>query len=711
MEPTVTVNTSVSCGIGPDCAGVTPETSRHVLSSNGMSVVPCKDPCSLLHLPEPPMLKVLGYLSFRDILATAKTCTYLNQVITSEHLLAKRWFATLPAHQQNQFKEIARDISNPDLQNWLGQFTKDATVADKLCSQAPAEQTTGDDRKTCETQKRKYFPQVLFYTVSKLMAGCRQFNPVLVQSIHVANNVNTLSFNTHGDHLVIFRNPDTGSIFGYIANSPWHEQASFRFLSDKAFMTCGRHVLAWDEGVERHTVKIFSYNPDNSCTEQLSIVHEGKISSVDLSCDGHHAVITCDDGSARIYSCNDAGHWTLAADITDSRRKLKACFSPDGSRVLTLSYSSTKIHRRNEEGGWTLEAFSNFCVKSATFSPDGSHVLMSSYRGIAKILSLNKDGGWLESEPLTHNEGSVIRVMASPDGRHVITINKQDGENDSVTLKILSRDSNSDWTEKAGNIPIVNDYGINYWPKFSPDSCHVMVSKNESDLEILSCDKRGNWIPTSIPSLVRSKKAFFSPDSRHAAIIGRSDHISRIYSYDEARGWIESGIIPHDPCTDASFSPDSRHVVTFCWYQGILWDDDLRSKFKAKIYGHNGNGQWLPKGLISHAGPIYSACFNADGTHIVTASEDGTAVIFGRCTDGSWVKKTILRHTRRVNSAFFSVDSRQVVTLSGSHDVKIWRLVAAGRVLGSLPGTPQAATGQGVVLHTGNQKPEANRQN
>ncbi|WP_257296107.1 F-box/WD repeat-containing protein, partial [Endozoicomonas sp. YOMI1] len=694
----VTVNTSDSYGSSPDCAGVAPEASRYVWSSNGMSVVPCKDPCLLLYLPEPPMLKLLGYLSFREILATAKTCTYLHQVITDEHLLARTWFAKLAAHQQNQFKEIARDISDPDLQHWLGQFTTDATAAGKLCSQYLAGQTTGDDDdgKTCEAQKRKYFPQVLFYTVSKLMADCQQFKPVLAKEIHDPHGNSTISFSTRGDHLVILNTRNTGTIFGYTANSSWQKQASFsfdyRFISGLSLYTVethGRHVLAWDQ----HTAKIFAYNADNSCTEQLSIVHEGKISSADLSCDGHQAVITCDDGSARIHSLNDAGHWTLAADITDFRRHLKARFSPDGSRVLTHSDSCTKIHRRNEEGGWTLEATSDFYAESITFSPDGSHVLMySCYRWttakIAKILSVNKDGGWLESAPFTYNEGSVIRVMASPDDRHVIIINnKQDGENDSVTLKILSRDSNSDWTEKTGNIPII----LHNCPKFSPDSCHVMVSKNESNLEILSCDKRGNWMPTSIPFLDNSKRAFFSPDSRHAAIIGAGLRIARIYSYDEARGWIESGIIPHDhdgPYTDASFSPDSSHIITFCWPPVILWDDNIRSKFKVKIYGHDGNGKWLQKALISHAGPIYSARFNADGTHIVTASEDRTAIIFGRCADGSWVNKAILRHTRRVNSAFFSVDSRQVVTVSGSHDVKIWRLVAAAMVLDSPPETP-----------------------
>ncbi|MGI2029295.1 WD40 repeat domain-containing protein [Endozoicomonas acroporae] len=698
MEPPITVNTRGNYGDNPDCAGVTPEISRYVWNSNGMSVVPCQDQCSLLYLPEPPLLRLLGYLSFREILATAKTCTYLNQVITDEHLLARSWFAKLATHQQNQFKEIARDISDRDLQHWLRQFTTDTAVVGKLCSQYLAAQTTDDGRKTGETQKRKYFPQVLFYTVSKLMADCRQFEPVLATKI-LGVDGNTLSLNTRGDQLVILKNYRTGLIFGYTANSSWHKQARFNFDYESNtsrplynFESNSRHVLA----CRKHTAKIFAYNADKSCTEQLDIFHGDRISSADLSYDGHHAVITCDDGSARIHSWNDTGRWTLAADITDFRRNLQARFSPDGSRVLTHSNSCTKIHRRNEEGGWTLEATSDFSAESVTFSPDGSHVLMySDIEGInakiAKILSLNKDGGWLESAPLTDNGGSVIRVIASPDGRHVITVNRKDGEPDSITMKILSRDSNSDWTEKTGNIPIIIHNDARYWPKFSPDSRHVMVSKNTSNLEILSCDQRGNWIPTSIPCLEKRKRAFFSPDSRHAAIISTDYLSTRIYSYDEARGWTESGTIPHEfqgPDNNASFSPDSRHIATFCWHPVSLWNDNIPGKFKVKIYSYDGHGKWLRKALIRHAGPIYSARFNADSTHLVTASQDGTAVVSGRCANGSWVNKVILRHDYPINSAFFSVDSRQVVTITGSNNVKIWCLFAAGMVLDNPAETP-----------------------
>ncbi|WP_257263586.1 F-box protein, partial [Endozoicomonas sp. ONNA2] len=295
MESSVTVNTSRRFGSTMDCA--TP--SCCVGSSNGMSVAPCQAPCSLLHLPQLPMLKLLGYLPLRDILATAKTCTYLNRLITDEQLLARSWFAKLAADRQNQFKEIARDIPDTDLQNWLGQFTTDATVANKFYTRDPAGQTKDDGRKTCTVQKGKYFSPALFFTVSQLMAGCREFEPVLEKRIIDTLYVNNASISTHGDHTVIFRNNSTGTIFGFTGNGQWNQQADFSYYSwvepeppftaMSSFIARGHHILTWDK---HHTAKIFACNADHSWAEQFNIVHKGRIISADLSCDGHQVVIT-----------------------------------------------------------------------------------------------------------------------------------------------------------------------------------------------------------------------------------------------------------------------------------------------------------------------------------------------------------------------------------------------------------------------------------
>ncbi|MBO9496109.1 hypothetical protein J7438_18770 [Thalassotalea sp. G20_0] len=699
MALPITENNNGIYGGSPECAGVTPEASRCVGSSSGMSIVPDEDQSSLLTLPEIPMRTLLGCLPSRDILVIAKTCKFFNQVITSEHLLARRWFATLAEHQQNQFKEIARCISDHDLLNWLEQFTTNTTAADELLSQFLPEQTTDDGLKTGEAQKNKYFPHALFYKVGQLMAGCQQFDPVLEKRIIIEKpEVIDVSFSTHGNHLVIFRSSNTGTILGCTGNGQWNEQAGFSYRSwctpeepastapMTSFIARGRHVLTWDD---RHTAKIFAYKPDHSCTEQLTLVHEDRIISADLSYDGHQAVITCNDGSIKIHRWNDTGHWTLTADIADDTC-WKACFSSDGSQVLARPLSPrppgpcAKILSQNEEGGWTSETIGDPSAKLVRFSPNGNPLLMFGSREMAKILRLNKkDGITMESIKLDNDDYRITHATASPDGRHVFTVNQTPGTR-SKTLTIFSHDGNGNWIGKTDHIPILeHDHPILY-PQFSPDSCHVMAREDLCSVAILSHDKHGNWIHNSIsdPFWKTIGKTFFSPDSSHVTVIPNGYRARcYIYGYNGAKGWIEKATISpnHDwglLHIKASFSADSRHIVSFCCNE-----KNLNTEYQAEIYGRDEHGNWRPRATITHNGPINSARFNAHASLLVTASADGTAIILGRNTEGDWEKKTVLKHADPVQYANFSVDSRQVVTVSGNYTVEIWRLVATGMSL------------------------------
>ena len=105
-----------------------------------------------------------------------------------------------------------------------------------------------------------------------------------------------------------------------------------------------------------------------------------------------------------------------------------------------------------------------------------------------------------------------------------------------------------------------------------------------------------------------------------------------------------------DSMTSACFSADGKHLVT------ASWDD------AAKIYRLN-DGQWQEKATIQHSSSVTSACFSADGKHLVTASLDQTAKIFG-LNHGQWQEKATIKHDGSVNSACFSPDGKYVMTAS-----------------------------------------------
>lgn len=71
-----------------------------------------------------------------------------------------------------------------------------------------------------------------------------------------------------------------------------------------------------------------------------------------------------------------------------------------------------------------------------------------------------------------------------------------------------------------------------------------------------------------------------------------------------------------------------------------------------------------------HDGPVRSAAFSADGTRIVTASEDATARVWNVAGGGAPI---VLRgHEGRVWAAAFSPDGARVVTASEDATVRLW---------------------------------------
>ena len=63
--------------------------------------------------------------------------------------------------------------------------------------------------------------------------------------------------------------------------------------------------------------------------------------------------------------------------------------------------------------------------------------------------------------------------------------------------------------------------------------------------------------------------------------------------------------------------------------------------------------------------------FSADGTHVTTSSDDGTARVWNSQT--GW-EEVILPHTTAVLSAQFADDSRRVLTASAGGDVRMWSI-------------------------------------
>ena len=87
--------------------------------------------------------------------------------------------------------------------------------------------------------------------------------------------------------------------------------------------------------------------------------------------------------------------------------------------------------------------------------------------------------------------------------------------------------------------------------------------------------------------------------------------------------------------------------------------------------------------LLGHAGPVFRAAFNTDGSHVVTASFDKTARVWNL---GNGSPQLILSgHADAVNSAAFSPDGSRVVTSSEDKTARIWN-ATTGTLIATLSG-------------------------
>jgi TIR domain/WD domain, G-beta repeat len=106
----------------------------------------------------------------------------------------------------------------------------------------------------------------------------------------------------------------------------------------------------------------------------------------------------------------------------------------------------------------------------------------------------------------------------------------------------------------------------------------------------------------------------------------------------------------HGPVWSAAFSADGTHVVTASGDKTArVWD--LRGERPRFVV------------LEGNQGPVNSASFSSDGTHVVTASEDGAVRVWDlRGEQPSFV--SLKGHQDKVRSASFSPDGTHVVTAS-----------------------------------------------
>ncbi|UVK55357.1 TIR domain-containing protein [Mesorhizobium sp. AR02] len=419
----------------------------------------------------------------------------------------------------------------------------------------------------------------------------------------------------------------------------------------KAKFAYGGEVVA--TASEDGTARVWSVASGSSVADLVG--HTGMVTDVSFNADGSSVVTASDDATARIWRSRPV---TLAAVMPgheDGARS--ATFSPDGTRALTIAGDNT-VRLWNAQTGVLLIAIkgvagprksfasfnfdgslfiygspdgtarvvsvaggkniltiearersataANVPVTSAVFGPNDNQILTTSADGVARIWQGETGALLLE---LLHETGPIVDAGFSPDGSRIVTISSDNTAAcwDAADGKLIAL--------FRGHTDIIRS------AVFSPDGTRVATASVDGTARIWDA-RSGNVLFVLSPNRGWVTAAAFSPDGSHLAIVSQNETAgiwnaltgALLVELDDDRG----GLV-----VDAAFSPDGRTVVT-----AVFDPTNLTGPGRDEVRLWDVNSGNLVGQLKGHARTVRSAVFNAAGSQLLTASDDGSVRVW-----------------------------------------------------------------------------------
>jgi WD40 repeat protein len=264
----------------------------------------------------------------------------------------------------------------------------------------------------------------------------------------------------------------------------------------------------------------------------------------------------------------------------------------DGSAFLWDRATSKTIHllRNQKVPGVAV-------IWCAAFSPDSRLVALSHQRDGISIWDVNT--GQLERHIKEKNSDRIVSVAFSPDGKHLAS--------ESIDQPYASL-----WDTGNGDLVRKFERGVKRFAErgtcvaISPDG-RLLASTASNGLNVWETDtgKRVLLKPAGGSTVA------FSPGGFLLAVAGHGVRILDAQSGEELSNFEAN--LHHYGWRGIAFSRDGRMLAVADTKRVILWDVAERR---------------LLRGLAGHSGIITSVAFTPEGKAVVSAAEDGTALVW-----------------------------------------------------------------------------------
>jgi WD40 repeat protein len=357
-------------------------------------------------------------------------------------------------------------------------------------------------------------------------------------------------------------------------------------------------------------------------------------------------------------------------------------FSPDGTRIAATVRST--VHLWETRTGQSVGAplTHNSDVVALRFSPDGRFIATAA--GDNSVRIWNAQTGSPVTPPLPQSSQNSDMLEFAADGKRLLVASakafgiwdvsaakqllaplKQTAPISSARLdergeRVVTASSDRTariWNAKTGATifePIVHPAEVR-WAGFGPDGRTLVTLL--ADVTGRVWDVRpGAALPTLLKGEDAVTAAQFNRDgSEVMAVTQKSTGVTAVQVWTAATGKIRIAPRSYESTDPPEFSPDGARLVTRSEKSAQLWDVASGRPLGAPL---------------AHDTFVMSARFSADGTRVVTASQDKTAKIWNAET-GEPIGKPFV-HEDKLMWASFSPDAKRIATSAEDKKIRIW---------------------------------------
>lgn len=402
-----------------------------------------------------------------------------------------------------------------------------------------------------------------------------------------------------------------------------------------------------------------SLNSSYACIAVLN--HKDDVLSAQFSKDGSRIVTTCADGTVQTWNAVSC-QFIESRPISSSQEKCDT----DGNGSLFI-VDDEKLMLRDKRKDVERCIYSGDFLTHAEYSPDKRSILVATSAEVVILDAVSER----PLRTLAHHTDMLNYAAFSPDGRFIATAS------DDQKIRLWAVDTGQLIHTYEGHSNIVKSVC------FSPDGCHLLSASRDNGARVWNVrpSSQNVIIPGGIGEIA---VATFSPDGKYIAAVSNGENCkARIWDASSLK--VIHGFTVHGQgvALRVELGNDAKQLTIIDESMCATTYDVNTGKAISTAAGESRLKIVPPfkmdQSVKGHGREICCLCNSHDGSRIVSASSDNTAIIWDKASQLPICK--LSNHLSEVFFAEFSADDAYVFTASTDGTARLWNTMTGCEVL------------------------------